>query len=220
MRRELRRRALACFVLDKLRDPEIEQLHAAVAGHQNIGRFDVAMDDQRRVRVGVAASTSRKSSMRAAISSVRRSQYASMVRRRRTRGSDTVDPPPRSGVDELRDVRVVEAREDGAFASEPLFAAARERHAEKLHRDAAIEASVHALGQPDAAHPAFADRCDQPIRADGLAGRRRQAERRRRPLFEEAFEDDRAMLVEEQVQRQWEKARIYLHRSLRADLPV
>ena len=63
-----------------------------------------------------------------------------------------------AGVDQVRDVRMRQPGEDGAFAPEPLFAgAADQRDVEQLDGRAALEAAVAALGQPDAAHAALAD---------------------------------------------------------------
>ena len=57
-----------------------------------------------------------------------------------------------AGVDEVRDARMAEAREDGAFAPEALFAgAADQRDVQQLDRRAALEPAVAAFGEPDAA---------------------------------------------------------------------
>ena len=81
-----------------------------------------------------------------------------------------------AGVDEVRDVRMGEAREDVAFAAEPLFAGpAHQREVEQLDRDPSLEAAVAALAQPHAAHAALTDALDEAVRADGLSAERREA---------------------------------------------
>ena len=82
-----------------------------------------------------------------------------------------------------------EPGEDGAFAPEPLFAAAADqRDVQQLDRGAALEAAVAAFGEPDAAHPALADGREQPVGAEDLARQRRHrasaADRATTPLEE------------------------------------
>ena len=80
-----------------------------------------------------------------------------------------------AGVDQPRDVRVGQPREQAALALESLLAARRarahQRQVEQLDRGAALEAPVRALGQPDGPHAALPDRRDQPIGADRCSRR-------------------------------------------------
>ena len=107
-----------------------------------------------------------------------------------------------AGVDEVRDVRVGEPGEDGAFAPESLFAgAADQRDVQQLDRRAAFEAAVAALGEPDAAHPALADRARSAgrRRASGRpATRQRGARRQRHGAFEKASTSCTAVVLREQ----------------------
>ena len=78
-----------------------------------------------------------------------------------------------AGVDEVRDARVAQPGEDGAFAREPLFAgAADQRDVQQLDRGASLEAAVAALGEPHAAQPALSDMRHQPVGADHLTRER------------------------------------------------
>src|SRR5256885_3349659 len=73
-----------------------------------------------------------------------------------------------AGVEETRDVRMREPREQHAFAREALFAAAGKRDVKELHGHAAVEPAVASLGKPNGAHAAVSDRRDQRVRADSL----------------------------------------------------
>ena len=87
-----------------------------------------------------------------------------------------------AGVDEARDVRMGEPREDRAFALEALFAgAADQRGVQQLERRLALEAAVAAGGEPDRAHAAVADRRDQRVGADRDARRAAGLRRGGRP---------------------------------------
>ena len=68
-----------------------------------------------------------------------------------------------AGVDELRDVRVSQPPEDRAFTCEAFLAAPAERDVQELDRRAAFESAVAALGEPDGAHAALADRRDERV---------------------------------------------------------
>ena len=116
-----------------------------------------------------ASSTSRNRRRRASMPSARSSQYRSMrlavdVLEHEIRLAGRRD----AGVDQMRDVRMAQPREDGAFAPEPLLAgAADQRDVQQLDRGASLEAAVAALGEPDAA------RC-RPGRSATPAGTRRR----------------------------------------------
>ena len=104
-------------------------------------------------------------------------------------------------VEKFGDVRMRQPAEDAALAFESLrAAAARERNTEELDRRLALEASVAALREPDAAHSALAKERHQRVRADGLARESRLTQRRNRALFEETLLCQRAVLREERLQ--------------------
>ena len=70
-------------------------------------------------------------------------------------------------------MRMREPRQDRAFAPEPFLGRAPEqRSIQQLDRSMAREPAVAALGEPDTAHPAVADRRHQRIRAEGQPGQR------------------------------------------------
>jgi len=114
---------------------------------------------------------------------------------------DQVGRPRRrdAGIDELRDVRMCQATEDGPFASEPLFGASRQRDVQELDRRPPFEAAVAPLREPDDAHATLADRRHQCVRADGVTGPQRLCQRWRR-LLEEVFPLKRDLLVEQRLQ--------------------
>ena len=95
-----------------------------------------------------------------------------------------------AGIEQPRDVRVREPRQDAAFAREPLDAAARHQPGvEELDRDVAFEAAVGAPCEPDAAHAALAELALYRVGADGLADQARLRQvigfaQQRRPLEE------------------------------------
>ena len=86
--------------------------------------------------------------------------------------SDTPASISRAMCGWVRRARMVPSRLNRCFAG-----AADQRGIQQLQRRLAFETAVAALRQPDAAHPAVADRRDQPIGADGHA---RQGRFRRR----------------------------------------
>ena len=76
-----------------------------------------------------------------------------------------------AAVDQLRDVRVLQPRQQFAFAAE-LILHVRAVHAEldQLQRDALGELAVRAFGEPHAAHAAAAEFAHQAVGADELPG--------------------------------------------------
>lgn len=65
------------------------------------------------------------------------------------------------------DVRMVQARENVAFAREPLaHGAGKQMHVRQLERDRTIQLPVNALGEPDDAHAAGTEFADETIDAD------------------------------------------------------
>jgi len=75
-----------------------------------------------------------------------------------------------AGVQQPRDVRVRQAREDAALALEARrVAVAEQARAQELDRDLALVAAVRAPRQPHGAHAAVADLAHQRVRAERLA---------------------------------------------------
>ena len=76
-----------------------------------------------------------------------------------------------AGVEQLRNARVLQPRQDGALTAKAFLRAAVEKAAlEQLDGGFALEAAVSALCAPDGAHAAFADAFDQRPRAQRIAG--------------------------------------------------
>ena len=174
----LRERAVAHTVgrrVEQLGDAEVEQLHLARRGDEDVRRLQVAVQDQPVVRV------------RHRVQHVQH-QVQPRGQRQVVRGAELVDGQARhvfqhqvglagpgggqvAGVEQPRDVRVRQPRHDAALAREALGAGGREQPGvEELDRHLGLEAAVGALRQPDAAHAAAADLAHQRVRAHGLAG--------------------------------------------------
>src|SRR5207253_8173117 len=105
-----------------------------------------------------------------------------------------------AGIDQMRDVRMRQARQKAALALEALPAAAGERDAEELDGRMALEASVVAFGEPHGPHAALTDRRYENVRANRLASDRFMAlrtwrtwrkYRESRSVFEESFANQR-----------------------------
>ena len=83
-------------------------------------------------------------------------------------------PAAHAGIQQARDVRMRQARQHVAFAREALDAAVPEqRQVQELDRDARLIPTVAALGAPDRAHAALADRLAQRVGANRLPRQRR-----------------------------------------------
>jgi hypothetical protein len=183
-----RDRAPLVLRLHQLGDAEVEQLDLAVDADQHVHRLDVAVDDQVGVRVRDRREHVEKEPQ--PVVDPQRALVAILV------DGDAVDVLEdqvglsRGGharVDQVRDVRVRDAREDVPLAAEALLGGAPEpRDVEQLDGGAPFEAAVAALRQPHAAGPALADERDQPVGAQHLAGerRRRRAARRQHHVLE------------------------------------
>ncbi len=106
-----------------------------------------------------------------------------------------------AGIDQPRDIRMVQPGEQAALALESLLAARRagahQREIQQLDRGTPLEAAVGALGEPDRAHAALTDRRNQSIGADDVAGEGHLLERRDAAVFEETLFEHGPAIVEE-----------------------
>src|SRR5690606_21935315 len=77
------------------------------------------------------------------------------------------------GVDQLRDVRMLQLREHRSFAHEPLLGRPTEqRRVQQLDRRPGFVTAVAAVREPDLAHATLADALLERVRADAGAGPR------------------------------------------------
>ena len=147
-------------LLEELGDAEIEELHLAIAGDEDVRRLEVAVDHQARMRIGdrVAHLEEDRELGREGESCLRTEavdRHPLDVLERQVRGAVRRDP----AVDQTRDARMLEPRQDLALAFEPQAELARaHRRRQQLDRDALFEGTVGTLGEEDLAHSAGADR--------------------------------------------------------------
>ena len=103
-----------------------------------------------------------------------------------------------SSVDEVGDVRVSEAGQEGALPHEALPARPPDEvGVEELDRGRPLEAAVAAAGEPHAAHAASPDERDERVGTDRLPFERRHRRQHRGGVFEEALVLDGRALLEE-----------------------
>ena len=150
-------------LLEELGDAEIEELHLALAGDEDVRRLEVAVDHQVRMRIGdrVAHLEEDRELGREGESGLRAEavdRHPLDVLERQVRSAVRRDP----AVDQTRDARMLEPRQDLALAFEPQAELARaHRRRQQLDRDALLEGTVGTLGEEDLAHSAGADRVQQ-----------------------------------------------------------
>ena len=197
--RHQRGRRRRIFILQELGNAEVQQLHAAVGGHQHVRGLDVAVDDQVGVRVREGVEHVEQQPQPGLHAQAARVAVAVDVCAFHV-FEDEVGLAGRgdAGVHQVRDVRMPQPPQDGALAAEALLAhPADHRRVQQLDRHLSLEAPVAAAGPPDGAHPALAQRRHQRVGADDLPGQRR---RRRRPGLEEAGPEQGAVLRDELLQ--------------------
>ena len=157
---------------EQLGDAEIEQLHGAFVGDQDVGRLEIAMDDEIAVRVGDRRTDlQQQREPRAHVEPARvapaRDRRAGDVFEREIRRAVVRD----AAVVQLRDVRMHEPREDFALAQEAKTRlGAGEIAADALERHALREIAAFPLGEEHLAHAAFAEELEQLVDADAPSG--------------------------------------------------
>ena len=173
---------VAAGVVQQLGDAEVQQLHVAARGDEDVARFQVAVQDQPVVRLRDRAQHVQHQAQ-ARIDGEREAAAVLVDRLAvdvfehevglRAVGHDT-------GIEQACDVRMRQAREDAAFALEAFgVALAEQARAQELDRDLAFVAAVVATRQPHGAHAAMADLAHQRVRADRLAGQAARLGQRR-----------------------------------------
>ncbi|HEY0178894.1 MAG TPA: hypothetical protein VGC30_04575 [Dokdonella sp.] len=169
--------------VEQLRDAEVEQLHGAGGVDEDVGRLQVAVDDQVAVRIGdgLADLSEQRESF-----GERRAPFVAVVAQRTSfdefHHRVRTALRRRAAVEQARDARMVEPREDVALGMEAA-ALAVGLAAQQLQRDAMLERAVGALRRVHLAHAAAADqRADAP-RTEPRSRRERRCGRRGRNEF-------------------------------------
>jgi hypothetical protein len=159
---------------EQLGDAEVEQLHLAVRADQHVRGLEVAVHDQVRVRVRHRGEhVQEQADARVHAQPVAVAVAVDVLSLDVLQQQVGLAHGRHAGVGEPCDVRVREARQDGSFAQEPFLAdPAHEVGVEQLHRGAAPEPAVAALGQPDRAHPPPSDEGHEGVGADRLSRQR------------------------------------------------
>ena len=178
----------AAVPVEQFGDAEIKQAHVAGGGHQDVGRLQVAVDDQ----VGVGMADGRADLLEHPQAGVQRGVVLTAI----VGDRDTVDVlqgevgqavVTDAGVQQAGDVGVGEAGQDLPLAAEaPPQLAVGQARAQQLQCDLALVQTVGARGQPDLAHAAFAQQVLQPV-GPHCASRHRQVAWTHRRLGQEGF---------------------------------
>ena len=161
-------RRAAVRIVEEFGDAEIEQLRFAVGGDQNVRRLDVAMDDELAVRelhrrADIAEQRDAFFDAQLALRGVAQQRFAVDVFHREVRTSIVGD----AAVEQARDVRMFETREDLPLAQETrLHRIGIHAALDDLQRGALLELSVGAFGEQHHAHAAAAEFAQHAPRAD------------------------------------------------------
>jgi len=181
-------------VFEQLGDPEVQQLDVAVDADEDVARLDVAMDHQ--VAVGMRDRAEDVVEQFEALIDVEPMRVAVEIdRQARDEIEHEVRLPPggHAGIEQARDVRVGQPRQDGALALEPRPGGmADERQVQELDGDEAADALVGAARAPYAAAASLAEQRLDDVGADRRAferrcGRRQGASRGDRRRIEEVL---------------------------------
>ena len=149
--------------VQQARDAEIQQLGLPRGIDEQIGRLDVAMDHQTLVRIGHRGTDLQEQPD--ATAHIQRMRLAPAVD---ALAIDIFHRQERlalgiaAGVDQIRDVGVIQAGENALLFLEPRLLGERPE-AQALQRHAQAHSAGIALGQPNHAHAALADALDQAI---------------------------------------------------------
>ena len=157
--------------VEQLGDAEVQQPDLAVVRDEDIGRLEVAVDDQPAVRVrdglhDLEEQAHASTHVQPFLLAVRADGPAGDVFQRQ------IGPAFRrhARIVEPRDVRVFERGQDVALTSHARDEVGPPGAIRQLQGDLALQQAVGALGQPDGAHAACADGPEQPVGADDRAG--------------------------------------------------
>ena len=162
---------LAAF-LDQLGNAEIKHARLALMIDQHVGRLEVAMHDQLRMRVGNRiGNLDQHGDARAGIE---RGAARVLGDRHTIDHIHDVERPSIRGhaaIQQAHDMRMLQPREDASLLQETAQDRVRVHAAfEHFHRHLLLVGAIGALGQPDHAHAAFAKQPQQSIRAGQAIG--------------------------------------------------
>lgn len=164
-RRQARGGAVAIDLLQP-RDAEVQQHRMALGGDQHVGGLEVAVHDQVAVR-----EVQRRADLAQQLQPLRqrRAGGPGVQRASVDEGHDEVGPARGRGaaVQQPRDVRVLQRRQDLALAGQQL---GRRLAAQQLDGGALLVEAVGALGREHAAHAALAQLAGQPPGPQAVAG--------------------------------------------------
>src|SRR4030095_13688120 len=155
---------------DQLRDAEIEQLDCATASDKHVGWLEIAMHDQVAVRMsdrehGIHEQTN----ARLDIEVVRVAVAIDTVAVDVLEYQELPAVGSCAGIEQPRDIRVCESREQPTFAPKAFGQLLlRDGAIQKLDRALGFEAPVTAAGEPDFAHAAATE---QPLDSVGAEPR-------------------------------------------------
>ncbi len=156
-------------------DAEVEQMCPALVADQNIGRLDVAMNDQTGVGV-----LNRFEHLQQELQSLTDRQIVrfAVLRDRHTvnefEGEIRFAAIRDARVVESGDVGVFEAGENVALLNRPFGKRSYPTDMRPLQGDGALDDAVDPFSEPDTAHAAFADVAQESIRTDLRAGQFRR----------------------------------------------
>ena len=161
------------FGRDRLRDAEVEELHGAVSGHEDVRRLQVTVHDHLTVRI--LDRFAHLAEEREPLSD-RHLPSAAVLRERNSfhvlHGKPGRTVWQRVGVVESRDRRMIEMRQDPLLVGEALTTCRRQPSvAQDLDRDQA--AQIRPFGQIHDAHAPFTEGVPQPVGMEpiGFEGR-------------------------------------------------
>src|SRR6185503_10131428 len=164
-------------------DAEIQQLHLALPGHEDVRRLEIAMDDEiavsvRDCREHLEEQADALLDAETALFAILIDALAAHVFQNEVRLATGLD----AGIEQTRDVRMLQAGQHAPFARKALLRwMPDERGIQELHRDLPFEATVAAMREPHGAHAAEPERPLQRVGPYGVpleAGRQLRMDRR------------------------------------------
>ncbi len=209
----MRHRGTVVAVLQQLRDAEVEQLDLSVAVDQDVGRLDVAMDNQVHMREGDGAHDLQE--QLDSRGSVERSVIAVPIDRHAVDVFEYQERLPvrgHAGVEQLSDARMCQAAEDAAFSHEALLATAPDQgDVEELDGCAPLESAVGALGHPHRAHASLPEKRFHRVGAERLTLERRLVNGPLRFVVEKPIAHRLRVLLYQQLHFEGERGVAFAH---------